>query len=233
MFRNVRCGPCVRYLLQQRRFFSGKTRQVPGITLKSALANITVCSLIGGGVYLATNWRNKERAIVKEENYGTPQIGGHFTLVDQNGNFKSLSDFTGKYVLIYFGFANCPDICPEEMDKQTQVINILDKKFGPIVQPIFISVDPKRDSVDVLKKYVKEYHPRLIALTGTPEMIRDVTKKFRVYYNQGITATDQDYLIDHSIIHYLMDKNGEFVEFFGKNASANEISKSISKILKA
>ncbi|GIX61638.1 SCO1/SenC protein [Babesia caballi] len=93
------------------------------------------------------------------------------------------------------------------------------------------AVDPKRDSVEKLAAYAKEYHPRLVALTGADNLIGDVAKKFRVYYNQGITATDQDYLIDHSIIHYLLDENGEFLEFYGKNASAKEIADDIAKFV--
>ncbi|UKK02227.2 hypothetical protein MACK_001583 [Theileria orientalis] len=211
------------------------TNPNPGIriTFKGAMANIAICGLVGGGVYYAFNRKkNQQLAIVKEERYGTPQLGGTYKLVDQNGVTRSSEEFKGKYQLIYFGFCNCPDICPEEMDKQTQVVNQLDKEFGPVVQPIFISVDPKRDTPELLKKYVKEYHPRLVALTGTPEVIKDVTRKFRVYYNEGIKATEQDYLVDHSIIHYLMDKDGTFLEFYGKNINAQEMVKSISKIIK-
>ncbi|XP_952475.1 sco1/2-like protein, putative [Theileria annulata] len=177
-------------------------------------------------------WGCRSRTIVTEERYGTPQLGGSFKLIDQDGVTRSSEEFKGKYMLIYFGFCNCPDICPEEMDKQTQVVNTLDKQFGPIIQPVFISVDPKRDVPRVLKNYVKDYHPRLVALTGTPEMIKDVTRKFRVYYNEGIKATEQDYLIDHSIIHYLMDKDGNFLEFYGKNTNSQEMAKAISNVIK-
>ncbi|KAK2197941.1 bifunctional Copper chaperone SCO1-SenC/Thioredoxin-like superfamily [Babesia duncani] len=115
------------------------------------------------------------------------------------------------------------------MEKQTQVIKLV--------------VDPKRDTSAKLSEYAKLYHPSLVALTGSEAQIRDVTRKFRVYYNQGIKATDEDYLIDHSIIHYFMgslickcfiiaDTNGKFIEFFGKNASAKEIAKFISSHLR-
>nr|BAN65961.1 SCO1/SenC family protein [Babesia bovis] len=117
------------------------------------------------------------------------------------------------------------------MDKQRAVIDILDKRFGPVLQPLFITVNPKRDTVSKLAVYAKAYHPRLVALTGTDDQIKDVSKKFRVYYNQGITATDQDYLIDHSIIHYLLDENGEFIEFYSKNVNAKEMADDIAKIV--
>ncbi|EAN32525.1 SCO1-like protein [Theileria parva strain Muguga] len=231
MFNSIKTK--IKFVPRGTRAFS--TRQNPGIkiTFKGALINIAVCGAVGAGVYYAFNKkRSQQLAIVTEERYGTPQLGGTFKLIDQDGVERSSEEFKGKYVLIYFGFCNCPDICPEEMDKQTQVVKTLDKEFGPLVQPIFVSVDPKRDVPKVLKKYIKDYHPRLVALTGTPEMIKEVTRKFRVYYNEGIKATDQDYLIDHSIIHYLMDKDGKFLEFYGKNTNAQEMAKAISNIIK-
>ncbi|KAK1933116.1 SCO1/SenC family protein [Babesia divergens] len=215
------------------RSFSGQRTTPParGI-LKNVGLNLVVCGCTALGVYALIESRGRrQRAIVQEERYGKPQLGGPFTLVDQSGKERSLSDFRGKFVLIYFGFVNCPDICPAEMDKQTQVMSMLDKRFGPVVQPLFITVDPKRDTVDKIAAYKKDYHPRLVAFTGTDSMIRDVAKKFRVYYNQGIKATDEDYLIDHSIIHYLLDENGEFLEFYGKNMSAKEIADDIGKII--
>ncbi|GFE53052.1 SCO1 [Babesia ovis] len=117
------------------------------------------------------------------------------------------------------------------MEKQRMVTELLDKRFGPVLQPLFITVDPKRDSVEKLAEYAKPYHSRLVALTGNDQQIKDVAKKFRVYYNPGIKATDQDYLIDHSIIHYLLDENGEFLEFYSKNASAKDIADDIAKIV--
>ncbi|ORM40098.1 Heat shock protein 88 [Babesia sp. Xinjiang] len=200
--------------------------------LRNAVRTVFICGCVTAGVYALHEARQmQQKAIVQEERYGKPQLGGPFTLVDQTGRERSLSDFRGKLVLIYFGFANCPDICPVEMEKQNMVTELLEKRFGPVLQPLFITVDPKRDSVEKLASYAKAYHPRLIALTGNNDRIRDVAKKFRVYYNQGITATDEDYLIDHSIIHYLLDENGEFLEFYSKNASAKEIADDIAKIV--
>ncbi|KAL8444388.1 hypothetical protein Emag_005483 [Eimeria magna] len=125
----------------------------------------------------------------------------------------------GKYVLIYFGFSFCPDICPKELEKLTQIINLIDKEHGEVVQPIFITVDPARDTVAQVAEYCKDFHPRLIGLTGTPGLwgsglqsqIKDVTRKFRVYFNQTARTGDEDYLVDHSIIQYFMGFKAETV----------------------
>ncbi|CDR97177.1 SCO1/SenC family protein, putative [Babesia bigemina] len=205
------------------------TPQSRGI-FKNVTRSAVVCGCAAVGVYaLFDAKRSRQRAIVQEERYGKPQLGGPFTLTDQTGKERSLSDFRGKLVLLYFD----PGDGDSRLDiKDAESLNALaEKRFGNVVQPLFITVDPKRDSVEKLAEYAKEYHPRLVALTGTHESIRDVAKKFRVYYNQGITATEQDYMIDHSIIHYLLDENGEFLEFYGKNANVKEIADDIAKIV--
>lgn len=171
---------------------------------------------------------------------GKPLIGGDFTLINQKGELVTNKSFKNKFCLIYFGFTYCPDICPQELEKQTIVIEKLTNKYGDLIVPIFISVDPKRDTVAQISHYCKSFSPHLIGLTGTPELIKNVTKKFRVYFNENITnetkeggdETNQyNYLIDHSIIHYLLNTEGEFVDFFGKNCTINEMVEKIGEYL--
>lgn len=173
-------------------------------------------------------WKQKEersRAITRSEHIGVPKLGGPFQLVDRQGAVRTNKDYKGKYMLIYFGFCHCPDICPQEMEKQTQAIEMLDKDFGGLapVVPIFISVDPHRDTPAKVDAYCKDFHPRLVGLTGTPEEVKKVSRAYRVYYNESVRTSDTEYLIDHSIIHYLMGRNGKFIDFFGKNMTAQEI----------
>merc|ERR1712151_968543 len=153
--------------------------------------------------------------------------GGPFELLDRKGVLRTEEDYKGQYLLIYFGFTFCPDICPQEMEKQTHVIELIDAEFGPIATPVFISIDPKRDTPAQVKEYCKEFHPRIVGLTGTPEQVKQVSRAYRVYYNEGVKASDQDYLIDHSIIHYFVGKNGKFLDFFGKNMTAQEMTDKI------
>lgn len=172
---------------------------------------------------------------------GKPLIGGDFTLINQKGELVTNKSFKNKFCLIYFGFTYCPDICPQELEKQTIVIERLTKKYGDLIVPIFISVDPKRDTVAQISHYCKSFSPHLVGLTGTVELIRNVAKKFRVYFNENITnevkegegddVNQYNYLIDHSIIHYLLNTEGEFVDFFGKNCTINEMVEKIGEYL--
>lgn len=119
---------------------------------------------------------------------------------------------------IYFGFTNCPDICPDELDKLSAAIDILNQKTPNTFRPLFVSVDPARDSPDVLKSYLAEFHPQIMGLTGTWQQIKEMCKQYRVYFStpQDLKPGEEDYLVDHSIYFYVMDPEGDFVECIGR-----------------
>lgn len=194
-------------------------------TWRSAIFTTVMC-LGCLGYYELLNWRKQDnsRATTTQERLGTPKLGGPFELLDRTGKTVTEKDFLGQYLMIYFGFTFCPDICPQEMEKQTQAIELLDAEFGPVATPIFISVDPARDKPPQVNEYCSEFHPRIAGLTGTPEQVKKVSRAYRVYFNEGIRNSDEDYLIDHSIIHYFVGKNGKFIDFFGKNMTAMEMA---------
>ncbi|KAJ1649889.1 Cu-binding protein [Dispira simplex] len=196
-------------------------------------------SPLAAGVFLATGvllytYLRYEKARIEEEKekaredqtVGKPRIGGPFELIDHNGKTVSNQDFLGKFMLIYFGFTHCPDICPEELDKMSEALEALEKDPqvpGEIV-PIFITCDPQRDGVEQVREYIQEFHPRLIGLTGSFEDISKVAKAYRVYFSKPPTAKpDEDYLVDHSIFFYMMDPRGEFLDAFGRETSAEEV----------
>ncbi|KAL8509258.1 hypothetical protein ACS0TY_016451 [Phlomoides rotata] len=147
---------------------------------------------------------------------GKAAIGGPFNLIDHNGKAVTDKDYLGKWNLMYFGFTHCPDICPDELQKMASAIDKIKAKSGIEVVPIFISVDPERDTVEQVREYVKEFHPKLIGITGSPDEIKKAARAYRVYYMKT-EEEGSDYLVDHSIVMYLMDPNMEFVKFFGKN----------------
>ncbi len=119
---------------------------------------------------------------------------------------------------IYFGFSHCPDICPDELDKMGDALDILQERAPNSVRPIFISCDPNRDTPDVLKAYLNEFHPSITGLVGTWQQTKDVCKQYRVYFSTPpeLTPGEEDYLVDHSIYFYVMDPEGDFVECIGR-----------------
>lgn len=157
---------------------------------------------------------------------GSAAIGGPFNLVDQNGKEFTHEDLKGRFALLYFGFTHCPDICPEELEKIVEALTTVEQETGTWVQPVFISLDPERDSVAQVSEYVKEFHPKMLGLTGTLEQTTAAARAYRVYYSKTNDSKD-DYLVDHSIITYLVNPDGEFVTYFGKNVGAEALAKSI------
>uniref|UniRef100_A0A8C0IGN6 Synthesis of cytochrome C oxidase 1 n=1 Tax=Bubo bubo TaxID=30461 RepID=A0A8C0IGN6_BUBBB len=167
----------------------------------------------------------------KERNrgIGKPLLGGPFSLVNHEGQPKTSKDYIGQWVLIYFGFTHCPDICPDELEKMIEVVDEIDRIPSlPNLTPLFITIDPERDNEEAIARYVKEFSPKLIGLTGTRAQIDQVAKAYRVYYSEGPKDEDDDYIVDHTIIMYLLGPDGDFVDYYGQNKRSTEISASIA-----
>jgi cytochrome oxidase Cu insertion factor (SCO1/SenC/PrrC family) len=154
--------------------------------------------------------------------WGRGHIGGHFTLIDQDGRLRTDTDFRGKLLLVFFGYTTCPDICPTEL---MQIGLAIDKlgAGGDEVQPLFISVDPERDTPAVLAPYVAQFHPRLIGLTGTAEQVRTVADAYKAYYAKYTPPDGAVYLIDHTGFVYLVGRSGEYLGFFPPGTSADRM----------
>ncbi|KDR74396.1 hypothetical protein GALMADRAFT_582624 [Galerina marginata CBS 339.88] len=173
--------------------------------------------------------REKERGL---KSYGKPSIGGPFKLTTHDGKSFTEQDLQGKWSLVYFGFTNCPDICPAELDKITAVLNKIQKQHGDIFLPVFISVDPARDTPVQISQYLKDFHPSFVGLVGEYADTKAVCKSYRVYFSTPPNADPKgDYLVDHSIFVYLMDPNGQFVEAFGQNVIAEDVESKINEAL--
>ncbi|MGQ0676590.1 MAG: SCO family protein [Rhodospirillales bacterium] len=160
---------------------------------------------------------------------GTALVGGPFSLIDQDGRRVSDADFRGKLMLIYFGYTFCPDVCPTELLDMSQAIDALGKD-GDEVQPIFITVDPLRDTPAALKQFLVNFHPRMLGLTGTPEEVQAAAKSYRVYYAKA-SGAERDYLVDHTSIVYLMDREGRYLTHFGANVRGDRMAAAIRKFL--
>jgi len=193
--------------------------------------------VFSGSVWWWTSEQNeaiKKRQQTKlDPGFGKPDIGGPFELIDVNGKKRTEKDFLGKYMLIYFGFTYCPDICPNELMRMAQIITSVEKDLGKDkMQPLFITIDPERDGPKQLKTYLEDWHPRMIGLTGTPEQIAKACKAYRVYASKSMLGSGPgEYLIDHSIMFYLMDDKGNFVDYFGKALSGEDIAVAVKKYI--
>ncbi|PVZ96766.1 hypothetical protein BB558_000825 [Smittium angustum] len=207
----------------QKRWYSEDKETKNSQKISFSMPRTGPLSPVGIGLF-------EENELVQEKQVGRPKIGGPFQLVDHFGNQVDEKTYMGKHKLIYFGFCHCPDICPDELDKIGEALDILDKnkETKDKITPIFITCDPQRDSPEVIKSYLEEFHPKIIGLTGTIDQVRQACKAYRVYFSKPPSVQDgQNYLVDHSIFTYFMDENGQFVDIYGKERTAEEMAKSI------
>src|ERR1700745_3873184 len=183
--------------------------------------------ILGAGVFLALALRDNPRGAA-----GTvlaSAIGGPFHLTDQNGKTVTDADLKGKWSLIYFGYTHCPDACPTALND----ISIALSELGPkrdAVRPVFLTVDPERDTPESLKAYVTSFDAPILALTGTAEQVAQAAKGYRVYYAKHPEAGG-DYSMDHSSVIYVMDPEGRFTASFTHESAPEQISERLKKLI--
>mmetsp|Transcript_26436 Transcript_26436/g.57283 ORF Transcript_26436/g.57283 Transcript_26436/m.57283 type:complete len:316 (-) Transcript_26436:93-1040(-) len=192
----------------------------------ASLGLVAVAAASAVAYYQIERERRLENAMGKIVSTGKPAIGGEWSLVDLDGNLVTNRTFEGKWTLLYFGFARCPDICPSEMVKVGKVMDTMAEKYPELakkLQPIFVSVDPARDSLRALKEYGKDFHPSYVFLTGSPEQVQKMAKKYRVYVSKADETEDGDYLVDHSIVIYFHDDQGELADCFTQSMRPSDV----------
>ncbi len=166
------------------------------------------------------------------ETSGKALIGGPFSLVDQTGKPVTDQDFRGRYMLVFFGFTHCPDICPTELQVMAASLEELGPKAATEFVPVFITLDPERDTPPVMAAYVKNFGPSFVGLTGSPEAIAAAAKAYRIAYSKfQQDKTSSDYTIDHSALVYLMDKNGDYVTHFAYGTPSGKITETLRRYL--
>ncbi|XP_067387501.1 protein SCO2 homolog, mitochondrial [Emydura macquarii macquarii] len=217
--------------LARRRPLSGGG-SAPGLPLRTRLlvAGLAGGAALAGWLYLRAE-KGRRRRLQRLQELRTLALGqGDFQLRDHTGRPRAKADFGGQWVLLYFGFTHCPDICPEELEKMSRAVRLLDREpHLPRVQPVFVSVDPARDDVAAVAKYVAEFHPRLLGLTGTPEQVREAGRAYRVYYSAGPPDEDDDYVVDHTVIIYLLGPDGLFLDYYTRGKSEEQIAQSVKR----
>ncbi len=161
---------------------------------------------------------------------GKALIGGPFSLTDHTGKPVTQDDFKGKLMLVFFGYTYCPDICPAELQVMSAALDALGADAEKVT-PVFITVDPARDTVEQMASYVASFHPRLVGLTGSEEAVKQAAKAYRVYYAKAGDANSPDYLVDHSAFVYLMGRDGNYLTHFSYGTSAEKMAAGIRKHL--
>jgi cytochrome oxidase Cu insertion factor (SCO1/SenC/PrrC family) len=195
------------------------------IGMPSPLVGAVACALLlvlGGAAPAQTSTRSAAE-LMDAVMWNREPIGGPFQLIDQSGKVRSDRDFRGQLMLVYFGFTTCPDICPTDL----QAISLAMDRLGTDaddVQPLFITVDPERDTREHLADYVAMFHPRLLGLTGSAEAVQNAADAYRVYYQRvDFDKGDGYYTVDHSAFIYLMDRDGKYLGFFPPGTPAEKI----------
>lgn len=185
---------------------------------------LVVAFVLGLSVHLALERFQQPASTQTAQSSGEALIGGAFELVNHNGETVTQRDFAGKHMLVFFGFTHCPDVCPAKLNNISVALDRLGS-LADEVTPIFITVDPDRDTPERMAQYVSNFSSQIVGLTGTPEQVRKAAKAYRVYYAKvKMENSATGYLMDHSAFTYLMDEQGEYVTHFAYGDSIDKMT---------
>jgi protein SCO1 len=196
-------------------------------TIVLAVAGLIIGTALGTLALRSTGPTSEDRVQVT----GKSLVGGPFSLVDQTGKRVTDKDYRGKYMLVFFGYTNCPDICPAGLQVMSAALEKIGQRGDDII-PLFITVDPERDTPQKLAAYVKNFSPRLIGLTGSPSDVAAAAKAYRVFYQKVPDENDPThYSVDHSSIFYLMGKDGSLLAPIPAANDVTQLTQAIDKAL--
>ncbi len=200
------------------------------MTGKMRILLVSLAMVAAGGIgWLLSDWMLSDKG-ARQATPSRAAIGGPFALTDGDGKTWTDKDFRGKLMVIYFGYAYCPDVCPTSLGAAGVALDQLGPAAEAIV-PIFITVDPERDHGQELKNYAAAFHPRMIGLGGAPDAIAAAARAYRVYFKKTVSADGSPYLMDHSSILYVMGRDGQFLTHFNHMATPEEIAVGLKKLL--
>lgn len=181
--------------------------------------------MLAGSLYLGLNGMRSTKDCTASGVSGG-KIGGPFRLVDGNGQTVTDSEVISGPTLVYFGYTFCPDVCPFDVARNAAATEILEEK-GIKVTPVFVTVDPERDTPEVVKEYAEVHHPRMIGLTGSREQTSAAAKAYKVYHRKQ-DSEDEYYLVDHTTFTYLMFPDSGFADFFKRDTSAEQLAERVA-----
>jgi len=168
--------------------------------------------------------------VISGEPIVAPKVGGPFTLTDHEGRTVTEADFHGRFMLVYFGYTYCPDICPTSLQSLSEALDLLKPEQVERVTPVLISVDPERDTPEQLKDYVSNFHEKLVGLTGTAEQIADVGEAYRVF-TRRVDGEDGYYFMDHTALFYLMGPEGKYRAHMPHSATPERLAERLRPFL--
>lgn len=189
-----------------------------------------VLAALAGGAALAMLAGCKNQPKFQGSDISGTGIGSGLSMVDGSGQSRTLADYKGKVLVVFFGYTHCPDVCPTSMAQLAQVMTLL-KDDAKKVQVIMITVDPQRDTAQALNAYVKAFNPSFVGLTGTPEQLHKTAQSFRAYYAKAPGPTPEAYAMDHSSSFYILDQKGQARVLLNGNATAKMIAGDIQQLL--
>ncbi len=225
-------GPAGRHLVGERqaphfRASPAKETGMPKTALQALLVALVAAIAVAAGVYI---WRAGDDAGQSAETRSTGRalIGGPFSLVDHAGRARTEKDLLGKFAVVNFGFTNCPDVCPATLQTISDALELM----GPAAQrirPVFVSVDPDRDTVERLKIYRKAFDDRFLMLTGSEAAVARAAKAYKVGYSRMKPAADGSYMVNHTALIYLMGPDGAYITHFPFRIAPEKLAASLKK----
>jgi protein SCO1 len=200
--------------------------------LYASVAAGSVAVFLGASAYYVWSNRNDDAfAQCRQGQVAGGDIGGAFTLVNPAGQEVTDAEVLEKPSLVYFGYTFCPDVCPLDMQRNVEAVDILEER-GLDVTPVFISIDPERDTPKAMGEYTANLHPKLVALTGSADQVRAASQAYKTYY-QKQEAEDEYYLVDHTTMTYLMLPGSGFADFYRREVTADQMADSVACFMAA
>jgi cytochrome oxidase Cu insertion factor (SCO1/SenC/PrrC family) len=194
---------------------------------------IITAVIVAAAIYIGTQNMSGAPTTPSHEAHSShtgPAIGGEFALTDTEGKPYTQENLKGQYSLVFFGFSNCPDMCPTALSTITAALDTMRDESAEKITPILITVDPERDTPEALKAYKANFHPRMVALTGTQEQVDQAASAFKVYHQKSDPKTE-DYMVNHSGYIYMMNPEGEFIKFFRHTVAADTLAIELEQIV--